>query len=130
MIATMSNKIRMKKLMFLLNLVFIQISGSGAMPRTKSAADQEELSKDGEGVEARLRDAEEVSCEVTSEPGIFRNGLGDNSVFVWTDGVIPFKIGSGFSAEKRHNIFEAVDEYNRVFDGCIQWVERTDEVLI
>ena len=125
-------------LLLLLSHQFVAVSskstGGGKIRQNEFAdadADAKEGEADDEDVAAspRARDAGEISCDVTVEPGIFRNGLGDNSVFIWPDNTIPFKIGTGFDAEKTHNIYEAVDEYNRAFEGCITWVERTDEVI-
>ena len=127
-------------LLLLLSHQFVAVSskstGGGKIRQNEFAdADADGDAKEGEAddedvaASPRARDAGEISCDVTVEPGIFRNGLGDNSVFIWPDNTIPFKIGTGFDAEKTHNIYEAVDEYNRAFEGCITWVERTDEVI-
>ncbi len=58
----------------------------------------------------------------------FRNGLGDDSYFVWPDKRIPYKIGEGFNETNTANILEAVASYNEIFDGCVKWVPHTDEV--
>ncbi len=54
-----------------------------------------------------------------------RNGLGDNSFYIWPEGRVPYLIGSGFTESQVGLIREAVAEYNRVFDGCVQWTERS-----
>ena len=73
-------------------------------------------------------DSEEVECETLPE-SIFRNGIGDDSFFSWADKRIPFVIGEGFNDNHTANILDAVADYNRIFKGCLTWVERSDEVL-
>ncbi len=38
---------------------------------------------------------------------------------------MPYLIGSGFTESQVGLIREAVAEYNRVFEGCVQWTERS-----
>ena len=79
------------------------------------------------------RDFEEIPCETeTTEDWsipLLRNGLGDDSYFIWSDKKIPFVIGDGFNETQNANILDAVADYNRIFKGCIEWVQKTDQVL-
>ena len=77
------------------------------------------------------RDPEEVECEATGGQGgsgLLRNGLGDNSYFIWPDRRIPFVIDPTFPAESRENILKAVASYNDIFANCVQWTPRQSEV--
>ncbi len=76
---------------------------------------------------ARIRDAEEIPCDSQSNL-LLRNGLGDNSFFLWPDGIVPYVIGNDFDVDKRRNVEEALNEYNKVFEGCLMWKERSGEV--
>ena len=73
-------------------------------------------------------DIEEVACETVPEDNLLRNGLGDDSYFIWSDRVIPYVINEGFNETNKQNIQEAIDEYNRLFKGCLTWKPKTDEV--
>lgn len=73
------------------------------------------------------RDPEEIACGVEGGAAI-RNGLGDNSMFLWPDNRVPYTVDDSFNATEKGNIAEAVEEYNRLFDGCIKWVPRQSEV--
>ena len=59
---------------------------------------------------------------------MLRNGLGDDSYYVWGEKTIPYIIGEGFNETYTQNIQEAIDDYNRIFKDCIKWKLRTDEV--
>ena len=59
-----------------------------------------------------------------------RNGLGDDSYFIWPDSKIPFKIGSGFNETNQKNILDSVEYYNNIFGECVKWVPRSDEVKL
>jgi hypothetical protein len=61
---------------------------------------------------------------------LFRNGLGDNSYFVWPGNLIPYVIDPSFNETNFDNIREAVEDFNTIFDGCIKWVEKSDEVRL
>jgi hypothetical protein len=74
------------------------------------------------------RDDEEVACETEGESNILRNGLGDDSLFLWPDNKVPYVIGVGFNETNRENIEDSIENYNEIFDGCIRWVPKTDEV--
>ncbi len=74
-----------------------------------------------------LRDAEEVPCEEES-PADLRNGLGDDSLYIWPDNKIPYIIGQGFNSTQEANILDAIQSYNRIFDNCLKWIERSNEV--
>ena len=80
------------------------------------------------------RDSEEIPCETeTTEDWsipLLRNGLGDDSYFIWSDKKVPFVIGDGFNETQNANILDAVADYNRIFKGCIEWVQKTDQVSI
>ena len=78
------------------------------------------------------QDFEEIPCETEmseewSMP-LLRNGLGDDSYFIWADKKIPFVIGDGFGKNETDNIKDAVANYNDIFKGCLEWVEKTDQV--
>ena len=73
-------------------------------------------------------EAEEIPCETIPEGNLLRNGLGDDSYFVWADKVIPYVINEGFNETNRQNILDAIDDYNRLFKDCLTWKPRTDEV--
>ena len=62
------------------------------------------------------------------EDNLLRNGLGDDSYFIWSDKIIPYVINEGFNETNKQNIQEAIDEYNRLFKGCLTWKPKTDEV--
>ena len=62
------------------------------------------------------------------EGNLLRNGLGDDSYYVWGEKTIPYVIGEGFNETYTQNIQEAIDDYNRIFKDCIKWKLRTDEV--
>jgi len=77
------------------------------------------------------QDFEEIPCETEmseewSMP-LLRNGLGDDSYFIWADKKIPFVIGDGFGKNETDNIKDAVANYNDIFKGCLEWVEKTDQ---
>ena len=76
------------------------------------------------------RDAEEVACESETEQGngLLRNGIGDNSYFIWPDRRIPYTIDPTFNEESVANINDAINNYNELFADCIQWTPRKDEV--
>ena len=76
-----------------------------------------------------LQEDEEIECETVPETNLLRNGLGDDSYFLWSDKEIPYVIGEGFNATYKANIIEAIDDYNAIFQGCLQWKPRTDEVI-
>ena len=85
--------------------------------------------KEEEKVGAKFkRDLEEIACETVFEGNLLRNGLGDDSYFVWGEKTIPYVIGEGFNETNTQNIQEAIDDYNRIFKDCIKWKLRTDEV--
>lgn len=73
-----------------------------------------------------LRDAEEVDCEAQLD-ALTRNGLGDNSNFLWPDGIVPYIVDPTFNATNRANIDESVAEFNRIFEGCAKWRPRDGE---
>ena len=84
--------------------------------------------EEGESIFKFKRDSEEVACETVFEGNLLRNGLGDDSYFVWSEKTIPYVIGEGFNETNTQNIQEAIDDYNRIFKDCIKWKLRTDEV--
>ena len=77
----------------------------------------------------RQRETEEVFCE-SNESGshLLRNGLGDNSFYLWPDRRIPYIIDPTFNQSALDNIGEALRDFNDNFRGCIQWEPRADEV--
>ena len=75
-----------------------------------------------------FQEYEEIECETVPETNLLRNGLGDDSFFLWSDKIIPFVIGEGFNETNKANILEAIDDYNAIFEGCLQWKPRSDEV--
>lgn len=79
--------------------------------------------------EVILRDSEEVTCDSLPENGgLLRNGIGDNSYFIWPDRQIPYVIDTTFDAEGQANINEAIQNFNQIFRDCIQWVPRSGQV--
>lgn len=79
---------------------------------------------------AEDRDFEEIPCETKPDSDQSRNGLGDDSFFVWPDRRIPYKIDDGFNSTQKQNILDAVSYYNDIFGDCVQWVPAGDEVPI
>lgn len=78
--------------------------------------------------EVILRDSEEVTCDSLPENGgLLRNGIGDNSYFIWPDRQIPYVIDTTFDAEGQANINEAIQNFNQIFRDCIQWVPRSGQ---
>ena len=75
-----------------------------------------------------IEDPEGVECDTQPPESIFRNGIGDDSFFTWSDKRIPFVIGEGFNETHRANILDAVADYNHIFRGCLTWAPRSDEV--
>ena len=59
---------------------------------------------------------------------VCRNGIGDDSYFLWPGNRIPYTIDASFNTTNMANIKEAIDDYNNVLKGCLQWTERKDEV--
>ena len=74
-----------------------------------------------------MRDSEEIPCETQNEEQ-YRNGLGQDSFYIWSDKKIPYVIGDGFNQTQKENILDAVQDYNNIFRGCLEWKQRTDEV--
>eukprot|EP00095_Tigriopus_kingsejongensis_P009611 maker-scaffold1884_size25683-snap-gene-0.4 protein:Tk09611 transcript:maker-scaffold1884_size25683-snap-gene-0.4-mRNA-1 annotation:"hypothetical protein BRAFLDRAFT_245310" len=77
-------------------------------------------------IEHHRRDEEEVMCE-SLPGGLLRNGIGDNSYFIWPERRIPYLIDESFNVSAQANIKEAITDFNRIFADCIQWVKRTTE---
>ena len=71
------------------------------------------------------RDGEEL-CDTIPDLGLLRNGLGQTG-FLWPEGKIPYVISGDFSENQTTTIKASIKYYNDEFDGCIEWVERTDE---
>ncbi|KAG7167112.1 zinc metalloproteinase nas-4-like [Homarus americanus] len=59
-------------------------------------------------------------------PGILKNGLIDEK-YRWDNGIVHYKFSSHFAEEKRDIVRAAMDEYKDLTNGCITFVERTDE---
>ena len=59
-----------------------------------------------------------------------RNGLGDDSFFIWPERSIAYTVDPSFNESSAANVAEAVADYNEIFEGCFEWVERSDEVII
>ena len=70
--------------------------------------------------------AQEELCDTVPNNYLLRNGLGSTG-FTWPDGRIPYTIADGFNETHLETIEKAVNYYNEEFDGCIKWVERTDQ---
>ena len=67
-----------------------------------------------------------VECDAEADMSLLRNGLGPGE-FLWPDGVVYYTI-AGFDNETHvKNIRDSIDYYNSVFEGCVKWVERTDQ---
>ena len=88
---------------------------------------REIISENGLDLDEVDRDPEEIPCEVNPDP-YNRNGLGDNSYFLWPDGIVPYVIDAAFSDQEVLNIQEAIDSYNELFEGCLTWVKRSGQV--
>ncbi|TRY60920.1 hypothetical protein TCAL_16325, partial [Tigriopus californicus] len=72
-----------------------------------------------------LRDSEEVTCDaLPGNEGLLRNGIGDNSYFIWPGRQIPYFVDPTFDSKGQANINEAISNFNQVFKDCIQWVPR------
>ena len=80
-------------------------------------------------IEEESQEYEEIECETVQETDLLRNGLGDDSFYLWPDKKIPYVIGEGFNETNQANIIEAIDDYNTIFEGCIQWVPKSDETV-
>ena len=65
-------------------------------------------------------------CDTVPNNYLLRNGLGSTG-FTWPEGKIPYTIADGFNETHLETIEKAVNYYNEEFDGCIKWVERTDQ---
>ena len=50
------------------------------------------------------RELEEVPCEVDESSGLIRNGIGDNSMFLWPENKVPYTIDEKFNQTERENI--------------------------
>ena len=70
--------------------------------------------------------AQEELCDTVPNNYLLRNGLGSTG-FTWPEGRIPYTIADGFNETHLETIEKAVKYYNEEFDGCIKWVERTDQ---
>ena len=71
------------------------------------------------------RDGEEL-CDTIPDLGLLRNGLGQTG-FLWPEGKIPYVISGDFNENQTLTIKASIKYYNDEFDGCIEWVEKTDE---
>ena len=47
-----------------------------------------------EQVEDDFQEYEEIECETVPETNLLRNGLGDDSYYLWSDKKIPYVIGN------------------------------------
>ena len=47
-----------------------------------------------EQVEDDFQEYEEIECETVPETDLLRNGLGDDSYYLWSDKKIPYVIGN------------------------------------
>ena len=65
-------------------------------------------------------------CDTVPNNYLLRNGLGSTG-FTWPEGKIPYTIAEGFNETHLETIEKAVKYYNEEFEGCIKWVERTDQ---
>ena len=65
-------------------------------------------------------------CDTIPDLGLLRNGLGQTG-FLWPEGKIPYVISGDFSENRTKTIKASIKYYNDEFDGCIEWVEKTDE---
>jgi len=65
-------------------------------------------------------------CDTVPNNFLLRNGLGSTG-FTWPEGRIPYTIAEGFNKTHIETIEKAVQYYNQEFEGCIRWVERTDQ---
>ena len=68
-------------------------------------------------------------CDTVPNNYLLRNGLGSTG-FTWPEGTIPYTIAEGFNETHLETIEKAVNYYNEEFEGCIKWVERTDQQVI
>ena len=68
----------------------------------------------------------EELCDTIPDLGLLRNGLGQTG-FLWPEGKIPYVISGDFSENQTATIKASIKYYNDEFDGCIEWVEKTDE---
>ena len=68
-------------------------------------------------------------CDTVPNNYLLRNGLGSTG-FTWPEGKIPYTIAEGFNETHLETIESAVKYYNEEFEGCIKWVERTDQQVI
>lgn len=100
-----------------------------AIPIEEDSSNNDNLLDISEDYEEDDDESEIVECETIPESNPLRNGLGDDSLFLWPDKKIPFIIGDGFNETNRQNILESIEDYNTIFSGCIQWIPKTDEVM-
>ena len=55
-------------------------------------------------IEEESQEYEEIECETVQETDLLRNGLGDDSFYLWPDKKIPYVIGEGFNETNQANI--------------------------
>ncbi|KAK7086373.1 hypothetical protein SK128_012175 [Halocaridina rubra] len=59
-------------------------------------------------------------------PKMDKNGLLDEK-YRWPNGVVSYDFSSQFSDSQKANVRGSMDEYESMTNGCITFVERTDE---
>jgi len=66
--------------------------------------------------------------ENPDDNGVLTRSVGTNSRSKnWPNGVVPFRISSAFSDRQKQVIYDSMTLFNQKTDGCISFVERSNE---
>jgi len=76
-------------------------------------------------ISEEAKEGEEL-CDTIPDLGLLRNGLGQTG-FLWPEGKIPYVISGDFTENQTATIKASIKYYNDEFEGCIEWIEKTDE---